>query len=280
MELRRRTGLALSILLYTLIETSSATASFSAIQPIVGFSTSCTLAYNTPVSRCDINDFQGVGGKGSCSADCQSSLIASQIFVQRLCAGQQADGSSVIGHLFTGDIVNFLCGDNNAAAPTAATTQANTAATQATTQANTAATQATTQSSMSMASNSVSSTTKTSSSGSAASNASVSGTTLATSTSSQSTKASSSTSNSIPTSTESETSSLPSASSSSRSSSTSSSASATRTSNSGGSTSSDSGGGSPFDGTFVAAASQQTLQPKLLILSCIVALILAVSCNG
>ncbi|EXJ55666.1 hypothetical protein A1O7_08595, partial [Cladophialophora yegresii CBS 114405] len=122
MELGSHARLSLAILLYTLFQKSSASASFPSIQPIVGFSTPCTLAYDTPVNLCDNEDFQGIGGKGSCSSACQANLVASQGFVQRLCAGQQADGNSIIGHLFLGDIVDFLCGDNTNAATTTATT--------------------------------------------------------------------------------------------------------------------------------------------------------------
>ncbi|KIW64217.1 hypothetical protein PV04_09168 [Phialophora macrospora] len=269
MELRLHARFLLAILLYALVRNSSASASFSSIQPIVGFSTSCTLAYDTPVNLCENDDFQGIGGTGSCSSDCQTSLAASQVFVQRRCAGQQADANSVIGHLFLGDIVDFLCGDNNAASTTATTAQV--------TQPSNSA-----QSTMSMAVDTVtpSTSTEATSTGSAATIAtgssgtgSVSGTTtLTTSTVTKSTETTSSTFSSIPTSIESETSSLTSTSSSSG---TSSSASATSTSQSQGS-GGGSGGGSPFDNTFSASASSQTIQMKLLSLSSLVAFLLAV----
>ncbi|OCT44899.1 hypothetical protein CLCR_06216 [Cladophialophora carrionii] len=269
MELRSHARLSLALLLYAIVQTSSASASFPSIQPIVGFSTPCTLAYDTPVNLCDNDDFQGIGGKGSCSAACQANLVASQGFVQRLCAGQQADGNSIIGHLFSGDIVDFLCGDNTDAASTTATT------------AQTTPPSSSVQSTMSMAVDTMpldtstegtpSSSTTTTATGSSRTG-SGGGTTLTTT----STRPASSAASSITASIESETSSLASASSSSATSSTSSSASATSTSNSQGSAGG-SGGGSPFDSTFSGSASSQPMQVKLLSLSCLVALALAVS---
>ncbi|ETI21224.1 hypothetical protein G647_07569 [Cladophialophora carrionii CBS 160.54] len=270
MELRSHARLSLALLLYAIVQTSSASASFPSIQPIVGFSTPCTLAYDTPVNLCDNDDFQGIGGKGSCSAACQANLVASQGFVQRLCAGQQADGNSIIGHLFSGDIVDFLCGDNTDAASTTATT------------AQTTLPSSSVQSTMSMAVDTMppdtstgvtpSSSTTTTTATSSSRTGSGSGTILTTT----STRPASSTSSSVPASVESETSSLAPASSSSETSSTSSSASATSTSNSQGSAGG-SGGGSPFDSTFSGSASSPLMQVKLLSLSCLVALVLAVS---
>ncbi|KIX08238.1 uncharacterized protein Z518_02894 [Rhinocladiella mackenziei CBS 650.93] len=109
MELRNHIFWGVALLLNALVQTSTATVSFQDIQAIVGFSTSCTIAYETPVSDCDINDFPGIGGTGSCSSDCEASLEAAETFIQRSCRGQQADADSLIGKLFTGEV----CGCND-----------------------------------------------------------------------------------------------------------------------------------------------------------------------
>ncbi|KIW85960.1 hypothetical protein Z517_01354 [Fonsecaea pedrosoi CBS 271.37] len=246
MELRIRCQLMLAIIFHALIRSSSASVSYPSIQAIIGFSSSCTLAYSTPVNNCDLNDFRAIGGTGSCSAKCQSSLETSQRLVQRLCSGEKADGSSLIGQLFVGNVVNFLCGNVDTGATLASTTQETTEATQTSTFAET---------SMSSTASSETSTTETSSVASTLTT-SLSATASATKTTSSTSE---STNQSSSTSSESTTSTLTSTSSSSESSSTSSAASSSRAANSqvsgGGS-----GGGSPFDGTFSSAASSHTLQ--------------------
>ncbi|KIW98067.1 uncharacterized protein Z519_01651 [Cladophialophora bantiana CBS 173.52] len=257
MEVRIQHPLILVIIFYALAQSSSATVSFPSIQAIIGFSTSCTLAYDTPVNDCDINDFRGLGGTGSCSTDCQLSLEASQRFVQRFCSGEQADGNSLIGQLFVGNVVNFLCGDDTATSATMATT------TQGTTQASSAA-----ESSMSMATDTVPPKTSTTDTSSLASTLTTSpsqtGSASKTTSISTNSKQSSSTPTSIPTSIESATSVVTSI-SSSQSSSTSSAASSSKTSNTQGS-GGGSGGGSPFDGAFSSAASSRALQLQIAIL--------------
>ncbi|KIW33810.1 uncharacterized protein PV07_00631 [Cladophialophora immunda] len=264
MELRIQYQLILAIVFHALVQSSSATVSFPSIQAIIGFSSSCTLAYDTPVNDCDLNDFQGIGGTGTCSNDCQSSLEASQRFVQRFCSGEQADGNSLIGQLFVGNVVDFLCGDNNSGgATTATTTQGTTEATQTSTSAETSMSMATDTASPGTSATETSSlpstlTTSVSQTGSASKTTSTS--------KAESTKQSSSTSTSMPTSIESATSTLTAISSSSKSSSASTATSTSNTSNSqesgGGS-----GGGSPFDGTFSSRASSNPLQLHSAILA-------------
>ncbi|EXJ94222.1 hypothetical protein A1O1_02615 [Capronia coronata CBS 617.96] len=125
MELRTTRQLALIVFCHTLVRSSMATVSFPKIQPIVGFSDSCTIAYSTPVGYCKLDDFPAIGGTDSCSQACQQALVAAQTFVQRACQGQQAAQNSLIGQLFTGDVVNYLCTttDGDAATTSASSTE-------------------------------------------------------------------------------------------------------------------------------------------------------------
>ncbi|KEF53071.1 uncharacterized protein A1O9_10979 [Exophiala aquamarina CBS 119918] len=100
---------ALACLLFIFVQDSTATFRFSDIQLVVGFSSTCTSSYQSSISNCNLNDLAGIGGSGSCSSNCQSSIRSAQSAVQRACSRETADLNSLIGKIFVGEAVEFLC---------------------------------------------------------------------------------------------------------------------------------------------------------------------------
>lgn len=63
--------------------------------------------------------FRGIGGTSQCTQDCFNELTALTRIVQIACAGHEASGTTVIGHLFFGDADRWLCGFQTAPVGTA-----------------------------------------------------------------------------------------------------------------------------------------------------------------
>ncbi|KAI1624920.1 hypothetical protein EDD37DRAFT_370784 [Exophiala viscosa] len=284
-RLRGQTALAIS--LSGLIQVSIASISFSDLQPISGFPSLCTKAYGTLIDSCQVSDFPGVGGTGSCSVNCEIALETVQIIVRRACYGEEAPADSLIGQLFIGNVVAFLCDQ-----PSAATTStAGSGATSQTiyTDTMTFATSTSTQATVSMAtssntaSNTASSTASTNSQTTAgsASTTSSSETTSSTDTNTSkslstsiSTSRLNSSATSLQTSTSTKTTTHTSKSSTTTSSSHASTSTQSSSGNGGESGDGGSGGGSPFDSQFSSGAAPSiALQAQMLFLSLLVLMI-------
>ncbi|KAK7905726.1 hypothetical protein LTR67_000450 [Exophiala xenobiotica] len=108
MRTRLKGRAARATVLYGLLQVSMASISFPEIQPIMGFPQLCTKAYSTTVNDCELDEFPLLGGSG-CSANCQIALEAAGTFIQRACASLSAPGNSLIGQIFVGNVVDFLC---------------------------------------------------------------------------------------------------------------------------------------------------------------------------
>lgn len=116
--------------------TTATNLQLTSVQPIVGFSQTCAGAYSQVLPSCSLDDLlASVGGKnGGCSVSCVSELTAAQLEVQASCQGERASRQTVIGQMFLGTIVQFVCGDgvgggNGGAQTTAQTTPLSTMST-------------------------------------------------------------------------------------------------------------------------------------------------------
>ncbi|KAJ4509787.1 hypothetical protein HRR83_006888 [Exophiala dermatitidis] len=272
MEIRIKRKLALAIISSTLVHSVTASVSFTKIQTVVGFSDYCTKAYGTTIANCNLNDFPAIGGTGSCSTKCEEALLSAQELVKRACQGQQAPLNSLIGQLFAGDVVSYLCTVNNGGGAGVSTVTTKTVSTASISSMVTASSQP---ASSNTKSASFATDTSTASTATKGSNTSTSESTLI-STSSSSSSASSTATSESPTTTL-----LTSTSASFSTSSTSSTtaaASSTKSSSSQGSNSGDSGGGSPFDGNFGSGASpsKTLLAPYHFLFLCLVTILFSV----
>ena len=103
----------LSLVLLSITRLTSATGlQLPTVQPIVGFSSSCISAYSARLPSCELSMLLGsVGGEnGGCSVSCVSELTILQSDVQSECQGERATRETVIGQMFLGTVVDFLCG--------------------------------------------------------------------------------------------------------------------------------------------------------------------------
>lgn len=234
-----------SLPLLALAAMASATnLQLSQVQPIIGFSSSCTAAYNTRLPSCSFDDLlSSVGGRnGGCSVSCISELNDLQSTVQASCQGERAGRETVIGQMFLGTVVDFLCGNVVGGTATAGTTSSASSMTAATTSMSTAEPVDTTTTSDTTTSEESTSTTDTT----------TAATTSAAQTSSASTASESSSSSTAQ-------------------------ATASSAANQGGQEGS--GGGSPFDGgpgEFDGAAPRQTLRDNPTIFLTLLAILLLV----
>lgn len=110
------------------------------VQPIIGFSSSCTAAYSTRLPSCSFDDLlASVGGKNrGCSVSCISQLTELESIVQTSCQGERASRDTVIGQMFLGTVVEFLCGDDVGGGEPVATTSSTSGMATATTSMSTA----------------------------------------------------------------------------------------------------------------------------------------------
>ncbi|KAK5060086.1 hypothetical protein LTR84_009970 [Exophiala bonariae] len=247
MSPRSLSSWSLACMLVIFAQDATATFRFSDIQLIVGFSSGCTTSYQNSISNCNLNDLAGIGGSGSCSANCQSSIRSAQSAVQRACTRETADSNSLIGKIFVGEAVDFLCLPvvqtltTTTTVPSARTTAASTNTETATTET-TAARSTSSSSSQTETSSTDRSTATTESS---ASSSETSSSTLETTSSSRSTGTTTTTS----------------------------AAASTTTARSNGGDADTGGGGSPFDPPFNSGApTLEALQPYLLALTFVWAL--------
>jgi hypothetical protein len=122
-RMRRRTpSPAIQLALLFALDLSNATnLQLTSVQPISGFSRTCFGAYSQVLPDCSFNDLlSSVGGKnGGCSVSCVSDLTGAQSDVQAACQGERASRQTVIGQMFLGSVVQFLCGDIGANPPAA-----------------------------------------------------------------------------------------------------------------------------------------------------------------
>lgn len=103
--------------------TSATNLQLTSVQPIVGFSTPCFTAYSQRLPSCSFDDLKAsVGGKnGGCSVACMADLTSAQTAVQRSCQGERASRQTVIGQMFLGAAVNFLCPNGAGESPSLST---------------------------------------------------------------------------------------------------------------------------------------------------------------
>ena len=92
-------------LLYLLLATASA-ISLADFQPINGFSSSCTKAYNTPMKDCSTSDF---GDGASCSTQCIAFLEALTDVLNQQCKGTSALPSTLMGLFYISRGTSALC---------------------------------------------------------------------------------------------------------------------------------------------------------------------------
>ncbi|KAK6384412.1 hypothetical protein LTS17_001975 [Exophiala oligosperma] len=211
----------------------------------MGFPKTCTKAYEATVNDCTFSELSLLGGTG-CSANCEIALEAAEDFVQRSCASLSAPGDSLIGQIFVGNLISFLCTPTSSPTTTTMTTAAASPST-----------------SISMASDTATKTSTAAASGSARSASS----TVA-SASSSATESSSSSSTSISSSSQTTTLTTSFTSTSTSSAGITSASSATQAYRGNNGNSGDSGGGSPFDGAGVLNMPQQ----QHMLFLCLIAL--------
>ncbi|KAL2438664.1 hypothetical protein ABEF95_012854 [Exophiala dermatitidis] len=271
MEIRIKRKLAMAIISSTLVGSATASVSFTKIQTVVGFSDYCTKAYGTTIANCNLNDFPAIGGAGSCSTKCEEALLSAQELVKRACQGQQAPLNSLIGQLFAGDVVSYLCTVNNGGGAGASTVTTKTVSTASVSSMVTASSQPAPSNTKSASSATDTSTASTATKGSNTSTSE--STSTSTSISSSSAPSSTATSESAATTLLTSTSS-----SSSSTSSTTTAASSTKSPSSQGSNTGDSGGGSPFDGNFGSGTSPSMtpLAPYHFLFLCLVTILFSV----
>ncbi|KIW60393.1 hypothetical protein PV05_00610 [Exophiala xenobiotica] len=268
MRTRLKARAVLATVFYGLLQVSMASISFPEIQPIMGFPQLCTKAYSTTITDCELDEFPLLGGSG-CSANCQIALEAAGTFIQRACASLSAPGDSLIGQIFIGNVIDFLCTPTSSQTTTTMTTAAASPSSSMSMASDTMTTSST-------ASQAASSAVTTSSSSAASVTSAGSTTTTTTKESSSVTKSSSASRSTSVSSSSSLTTTL---STSSTSTSTSSSTSTTRTSSAtqassaGNGNTGGSGGGSPFDEPFSTGTGVLVAPHHQLLFLCLVGLI-------
>ncbi|KIW21455.1 hypothetical protein PV08_02035 [Exophiala spinifera] len=242
-----------------LLQVSRASISFDQIQPIFGFPSSCTKAYETTVNGCSFSELSLLGGSG-CSANCEIALEAAENFIQRTCAGLSAPGDSLIGQIFVGNLISFLCTPTSSPTTTAMTTAAASPSTSVSMASDTSTAKST------AASGSASTTTTTKASSASGSAATTESNPSSTSASSNSRSVSSSaTTTTAPTTTL--TTSFTSTSTTSAD--NTSASSTTQSSGSSNGNNGDSGGGSPFDAPFSTGAGVANMPQHQLLFFCL-----------
>lgn len=104
--MRPSTGIAFlnALVLIPFVQAAS-TLTLSTFQPINGFDTACTNAYNTPLTDCSNSDFSGQG----CSAKCIGFLDDLTKSLIEDCAGTSAYHTTLIGLFFANEGVQTLC---------------------------------------------------------------------------------------------------------------------------------------------------------------------------
>ncbi|KAK1951911.1 hypothetical protein LY78DRAFT_542912, partial [Colletotrichum sublineola] len=66
----------------------------------------CLLAYNTPISGCQVIDFDS---RRTCSAQCTRGLARKQSIIQQACEAVQVQPNTILGQALAGNLVNVLC---------------------------------------------------------------------------------------------------------------------------------------------------------------------------
>lgn len=95
-------------LLFTLFTALSSALSLSDFQLITSSAVpiSCILAYNSQISGCVTSDF--IRGK-TCSSECVRGLQKIQSTLQAACGDASVPGTSVLGQVLLGNLVDLLC---------------------------------------------------------------------------------------------------------------------------------------------------------------------------
>ncbi|MCJ1310125.1 hypothetical protein MMC25_003786 [Agyrium rufum] len=102
----RGSHLAIALIVTSLFLQTTIALSLSDFQRISGFSTSCTNAYNSQISGCTAQDFNGQAG---CSSECIAGLQSEQQLLQSACLGESMRPTKLIERFLDGTGVVAVC---------------------------------------------------------------------------------------------------------------------------------------------------------------------------